>query len=349
VAKDVIDYRAGLREDATGPWAKLFEDIIARAENNDQQAWTADALALDARYNGFGPYQIAWTLYQGTGRFSRCYAVAIRGTVFAAAPSVLEDAELHPVSAMHFLSRVVSFSDDARAALHSGFAHGTFTLLLDRRYGILQAITRLVPPGSRLYVVGHSQGAAMATLTHAFLHYALRDASEEANPFDMLDKHYTLKSYAFAQPKPGDAVFAAGFARITQAADNAIVINNDLDPVPQVPLTMQDLSDLSGDIPGATLGARLFHHLAGIGSAVRCGVARVMEYFTKAGDVGFGYYFNHLRLGSLTRDEVASSWNFTPAGHVTMVFGTQGDGSDTFLQHHAWYYRELIRQQLGTG
>jgi hypothetical protein len=220
-------------------------------------------------------------------------------------------------------------------------------MLLDDRYGIIRVLhDKSIQANAHLYIVGHSQGASMATLTHAFLHYAMKNASPTSNPFDLLGLDFKLKSYVFAQPKTGNFAFAADFANITQNFDNAIVINNDIDPVPQVPLTMQDLADLDGDLPGTSFLMKSFHYIAGIGSGLRGAVGRIAEPFVKKDDAGFAYYYNYSKLGSIGQDTTASSWNFMAAGHVLLVYGTPGNPADEFLQHHAWTYRNLVKAQL---
>lgn len=347
VAKDVIEFRnTGETNDNQG-WAKLYREILDRAEQALPSAWTEDALFADPRYNGFGPYQSAWLLYEGRNKNAGAYAIAIRGTVFSAKPSVVEDVLFHPVMARQFLNPHVSFASFNGASLHSGFAHATFSVLLDDRYGVLRVLhDRHVPQNAPLYIVGHSQGASMATLTHAFLHYAMKNAALSNDPFNLYGKNYKLKSYVFAQPKPGNYEFAADFASITQGLDNAIVINNDIDPVPQVPLTMQDLGDLDGDLPGTSWWIRLFRYVAGIGSGLRGAAGRLSEPFVKDANSGYGYFYNYPKYGLIGKDHTGSSWNFTPAGHVILVYGTPDPSSDAFLQHHAWMYRNLIKAQL---
>lgn len=347
IAKDVVAFKASGETPDNHGWVKLYRDILDRATKAPPANWTEKGFFDDPRYNGFGPYQSAWLLYEGRNQNAGAYAIAIRGTVFSAKPSVVEDVLFHPVMARQFLNPHVSFASFNGATLHSGFAHATFTLLLDDRYGILRVLHDMhIPQNAPLYIVGHSQGASMATLTHAFLHYAMKDASPANDPFALSGKNYKLKSYVFAQPKPGNYEFAADFANITQKLDNAIVINNDIDPVPQVPLTMQDLGDLDGDLPGTSWWVRLFRYVAGIGSGLRGAAGRLSEPFVKDADSGYGYFYKYPNYGPIGKDKTGSSWNFTPSGHVILVYGTPDQSSDEFLQHHAWTYRNLIKAQL---
>ena len=347
VAHDTVTYFNHLSDPDALHWGKLFDEIIKNTKHKHPTGWNAIDIAQDPDLNGFGPWQNAWILYEGQGSFAGSYAIAIRGTVFSNKPSVAEDAWFHAVVAKEFLSKSVSFADFDGAALHSGFTHATFTLLLDKRYGILAELERRnLAANSRLYIVGHSQGAAMATLTHAFLHYAMRHDNESAPVLGLNNKNFKLKSYAIAQPKPGNYAFAADFASITQQTDNAIVINNHIDPVPKVPLTLEGSGDLEDDFRGSSFAVRSLHFVAGFGKSVRGGIAWMAEPFVKDSAKGYSYFYHYDQLKPIGEDQTAASWHFVPAGRVLLVFGHPGDPEDLFFQHHATTYRELIRAQL---
>lgn len=361
VAADYIAYkkagspvaRAGQElpaEDDLAYWWKLFAQIEENAQRTGVIELTAQKIRNDANLNGFGPWQNAWLLYQGRGRNAGKYAIAIRGTVFSNTPSAVEDLFFQPLIAKSFLSDAVSFSDSSLASVHSGFAHATFTTLLDARYGILPVLDRKVPSQSQLFVVGHSQGAAMATLVHAFLHHAMRDADCSGHdPFVLKGKAYRLKSYVFAQPKPGNYQFAAEFSRFTQRMDNAIVINNDIDPVPKVPFTLQGSEDLAMDFKGRFLAARAVHFVSAFGKSIRRLISAVGEPIVRQSAAGYGRFYRYESIKPLSKDQTGSSWDFVPAGRVILVFGApaQNQQDDIFLQHHATTYRKLIGEQLG--
>jgi len=358
VAKDYIEYRnrgaqggQPASDDDLAYWKKLYEKIKDTAADDRIPINTADDIRRNPDLNGFGPWQNAWTLYRGVGPNAGRYAIAIRGTVFSNAPSAIEDAIFQPLSGREFLSHAVSFSQTRDASLHGGFAHASFTLLLDRRYGILQTLSdQHVPAGSVLYIVGHSQGAAMATLVHAFLFNALYQAETgPGDPLGLRGARYRLKSYAFAQPKPGNYPFAAEFSRYTQRPDNALVINNHIDPVPQVPLTLQSTGDLESDFVGHTFTARLLRFVSGAGKGLRSSLAWVFDYFTRESAEKYGNFYHGRSLQPLGKDQRGSSWNFVPAGRVILVYGTRGPPNDLFYQHHATTYRELIAAQLATA
>jgi hypothetical protein len=353
VADDAFGYAKDPGNVLYQHWTKLYSAIVSKADLKYSAGWTASTIASDPDLNGFGPWENAWLLYRGKGRMAGAHTIAIRGTVFSDAPSAVENAWFHTVEAVRFLSAAVQFADAANASLHSGFAHASFTLLLDDRYGILRILEeRGIPAGSPLYITGHSQGAAMTSLVHAFMYYAMRnDEAAEKPVFGLKGKRYRLKSYGFAQPKPGDYAFNFDFASITQANDAAIVINNTIDAVPQVPMTLQALGDLTGDFKGGGVAERTIQFLSSAGSGIRRTIALVAEPFEKRSAEGYGYFYHYAELTDngthpLGSDTTASTWNFAPAGHVLFVYGTPGDPADTFLQHHAWTYRRLIREQL---
>ncbi|MGH8258786.1 MAG: lipase family protein, partial [Steroidobacteraceae bacterium] len=208
-----------LPDDDVGFWDKVFRRIEKQAKRRGVTLKDVPSLEGDPALNGFGPSQNAWTLYEGLGPNAGRYAIAIRGTVFKDEPNVVENGLFQPVEGHDFLYQGVTFAEDSNATVHSGFAHATFSLLLDRRYGILPVISSgrtRVPAGSILYIVGHSQGAAMATLVHAFLFNAMRAAdASNTDPFGLKRMDYRLKSYDFAQPKPGNYAFSAEFASYT--------------------------------------------------------------------------------------------------------------------------------------
>jgi hypothetical protein len=345
VVRDLLAYRANPGDASLKPWHHLYEEILQRAGAHPPKSWDFADVVADARYNGFGPYQNAWLLYEGVGANAGAYAVAIRGTVFSAEPSALQDFITQPLKARQFLSPAVRFAQSQSAAVHSGFAHGAFTLLLDERYGIVpQMAGPRIAAGSRIYLVGHSQGAALTTLVHAFLHYAAESGDDV---FSLRPKRFVLKSYGFAQPKPGNQDFAADFASYTQVDDAAIVINNNIDPVPQVPLTLQSAGDVASELPNQSWLVKSLQSVASISNGLVSLAGRAFEPAVRKNAEGYGHFYQYASLRLDASLEVpAGSLNFMPAGHVYSVYGTPGDPKDIFLQHHAWTYRKLLKTQL---
>src|SRR6202044_1088426 len=129
----------------------------------------------------------------------------------------------------------VKLADAAGAETQLGFTYGMEVLMFASDTGILRMLRDHVPQNSKLLITGHSQGAAIATLTHAFLHYAINDPGDR---YRLRNSGYSLKSYVFAQPKPGNWQFALDFAHIAASHGTAFTVNNSRDWVTQVPLSI---------------------------------------------------------------------------------------------------------------
>ena len=165
-----------------------------------------------------GPYGNAWKLYRKTG--SDIYLIAIRGTIdtkgsIAADLIATSTPARVQIQAKQNPYRLVAFTlaETPQAETHLGWTYAMAELMFDRDYGILRTLHdgALVMQRSRILITGHSQGAAIATLVHAFLHYAIADPTDK---FGLRDSGFTLNSYVFAQPKPGNWLFAMDFSRI---------------------------------------------------------------------------------------------------------------------------------------
>jgi pimeloyl-ACP methyl ester carboxylesterase len=352
VAQDYVDFTQH-GSDVLAPWKKLYQMIGKTAGKRGVAITDPTVVAKDPDLNGFGPWQTAWVLYSGAGPNTGKYAIAIRGTVFSSEPSALEDAIFQPLGGKQFQSKFISFSREEDTSLHGGFAHATFVLMLDQRYGVLQALKgHHVPDGAAIYIVGHSQGAAMATMAHAFLFNAMVVAEGgDSDPLELKSANYKLKSYAFAQPKPGNYPFAAEFASYTQGPDSAIVINNDIDPVPKVPLTLESTADMETDFHGKFLLARALRLIGSVGKAVRGSISFVLDEITRKNEADYGAFYQASAIAPTNKVKSKWSWDFVPDGRVLTVYGTAqvNQQSDIFYQHHATTYRDLIKQQLQVG
>lgn len=175
-----------------------------------------------------------WQLWKNT-RVTGQYALAFRGTT-TNLDSIVEDvfAILVPAS-LSFLGVTVRLAKDPMAHVHVGFVGGLAAMLVDNLLLKLEEFA-ISENMTDLFVVGHSQGAALATLCHSFLHY--QDVSSN------LKGKVNLKSYIFAQPKPGNKHYAYDYELITsQSAEGygpmGFRVTSDQDWVPQAPLSLQ--------------------------------------------------------------------------------------------------------------
>lgn len=188
-----------------------------------------------------GDFENKWQLWRraSDGRF----AIAVRGTI-PEAGSILEDLISVIVKADGTLSVgplqcQYKFAADPSAGVHLGFAIGTLLLLTDPANGILVQLTKCgVAPGSDVYITGHSQGAAIATLLRSYFEYS-----------GGMPANCSIKTYVFAQPKPGNQHYADDFEDRFCNSAMAFRVSNVLDWVPEVPFTLQSPYDIDQPNP----------------------------------------------------------------------------------------------------
>lgn len=319
--------------------------------------------------NGFGPFDNAWLLLKSNDG-SR-YAIAIRGTV-GQARSIIDDFLATTIAAQSGLEFPkgrhvpIVFAATPKAEVHLGFAYASFSILFDKERGILNYLRshKILDRADQILITGHSQGAAVATLIHSFLYYAISDTEDR---YELGKKPVPLKSYLFAQPKPGNLQYASDFARIAGGQGLAFVINNHLDPVPQVPLSLQTPVDVSVDVvkesrqqgslvDRALLGTlnRTFKVITDArGVAASKAEAAVAKKY--GGEIAQTLDVHYFKADEKPNPIPASSLNYSLAGQLIPVFGLEqggdlyppsGDKPDLLLQHHATTYRKLLNRQL---
>jgi hypothetical protein len=324
---------------------------------------------LNPAMNGFPPFGSAWTLWRNadaaTQRGENVYALAFRGTVFSFRPSVIEDSLVTTVAGQHGLELPaneflnVTFANQPRAEVHEGFAYALFGQLFDRAFGALPRVKALVPKGSTLLLTGHSQGAALATLAHAFFRYAA-----EENRFGLADLGFNLRSYVFAQPKPGNAQFSQDFAVTCGAGATSFTFNNTIDPVPMVPPTHGFLFGAFEDNPQVRNPGwefiRMINNAANrisrdLGSFSERKTAGKIAALQKQAADGL-CYLEELKAATGVIPAPAVSQNYASAGNViplrglpdgALYYGNTADTVDEFIQHHATTYRRLLETLYG--
>ncbi|MGE5203565.1 MAG: lipase family protein, partial [Acidobacteriota bacterium] len=280
------------------------------------------------------------------------FAVVLRGTV-PQAGSVIEDLVSVMVAGQGTIaagkdSTTYQFAEGSKAGVHLGFAVGVLLLLKDPTDGILARLKAQVPSGSEIYITGHSQGAAMATLLRSYLQYPNPDRPAG----------YSYKTYVFAQPKPGNDHYAADFERNFSNSGHGFRITNSLDWVPQVPFTIEIPGDIDEpNLLSAWLDKSVPFLIKAAFSAVRRGVGDMQELVANHVQA---WHDSAARLllarggqpstvtGSLSLP-ILSTLNFVNAGSEIALIGTpcQGDEcNDGFFEHHAGTYYKLLRAQV---
>jgi hypothetical protein len=325
-------------------WEEVYPYHEILPENNDSKM--------------IGPYDNAWKLYRKLN--SDVYVIAIRGTIDTKG-SIVDNVIATSISANVQLpvgqnrSLLFRLAQTPQAETHLGWTYAMAELMFNADLGILRALhAGLVPKGSRILITGHSQGAAVATLVHAFLHYAISDPGDK---FGLRDSGYTLKSYVFAQPKPGNWQFAMDFARIAASRGTAFVINNNKDWVPQVPLSIEFVDEPGADLlvqlakpPGlqGVVDSMLASGAVGLAEGSRAFIALKIQEDTikvilKDHQLDQSY-FEERRASDIVP---AYSVNYVLAGTLVPVFGSAApagaipdDGA--LSQHHGTTYRTLL-------
>ncbi len=324
----------------------------------DTTGWTQVWPAPGAPLELFGNWQNAWKLWKKTDQ-PNTYAVAIRGTV-ENERSIEEDVvatsiSAHPaVNAWRDSHVAFTLAETEGAETHLGFTYALAYLMFTTDHGILAELKANVPKGARIYITGHSQGAAVATLAHAFLHYAINDPTDQ---YLIRNQDYSLKSYVFAQPKPGNWQFAMDFAQIAGQHQTAFVINNSRDWVPQVPLTLEFIdepqTDLVGQL-GSGLATTLLVDLQRMAQQPRSVLSLQAETVFARQLQAWNWPVSRMDYrvaGPADASSRAISVNYVTVGNLVPVFGPKPSApevpkNDWLYQHHLTTYRTLVQAQL---
>ena len=315
------------------------------------------------KITGLGPFDNAWQMWKATkgGR----YAISIRGTIDTA-NSMLDDALATTIYAncsmpvqvngkpMSLPLHAFREGDPGNASIHLGFAWGAAILLFHNTKGIVQQLLTL-PEGSDIYITGHSQGAAIATLVHSILYHANDDASTPLGQA-LAAKNFSYKSYFFAQPKPGNWQYGQV---LSQAAGNhgmSYCINNDRDWVPQVPLAFDLPDEMTNNPVDDYLKQRsifLYWIVSVIEWIARWTRERIGDMVADGVELAESYLGKHIDARYLEAtpppDCTSPCLNYVQCGNLIALRGVKSDEeqSDMFWQHHCGTYLKLMQKQLG--
>jgi Lipase (class 3) len=292
-----------------------------------------------------GPFDNLWQLWRRTA--DGAFAVVVRGTTTDPG-SILEDLiavmikakgslQLGPVQVDY------KFADDPLADVHLGFALGALLLLTDPTNGILSQLAKNgVGASGKVYVAGHSQGAAIATLVRSYLEYNGGMLSQ-----------VSYKTYVFAQPKPGDDHYAEDFESRFCNSDLAFRITNSLDWVPQVPFTIEFITDINKPNP-VSVAASMPLMLAILQKAVdQIKVVAEANAHARLLSAAASVAMQRAHAPTLGALKAAAPFaptlNYVNAGTEIALIGVPCVGDeckDAFFEHHASTYYGLIEKQI---
>jgi hypothetical protein len=324
-----------------------------------------------------GPFDNRWQLGQYNNQGVTNYAILIRGTVESPG-SVIDDllSVMIPANgsfgididganlAINFqFVALNAMTQNPMAGVHLGFALSALILMYDPDVGILWQVPNFVPQGSSVFVAGHSQGAAIATLMTSFLLYQSNwSFFQEAFGYNYANNY---KTYVFAQPRPGNDIYGYDYESIASNSGMAFTVNNNQDWVPQVPLTFELPGDINRPNPLSVFSlselvlvsfandvAHLVTHLAGIHVAKQ---GSKMDALRK---ILIDVRFQKVALkgqaplpaipadARLTLPNILPTLNFVGCGSYYTLTGLPGSNpcvpGDYFWQHHGAMYYDLL-------
>ena len=330
--------------------AKTFIAIMAQLEDAPPpQPPIPPNWVLDFDAPELGPFDNKYQLWKNT-EVPGQYALAIRGTVDKKG-SILEDllSVMIPAQGTVTLGPVsfsYTFAQEPNAGVHLGFTLGLGFLLFDGLNGILVQLVKRIGVIEELYITGHSQGAAVATLCRSFFQYSKI----------VQDLGLSYKTYLFAQPKPGNDHYAYDFAAIPGNTTMAWNVTNSLDWVPQVPLTFEWLDDLNQPNPASAYlgGDPLVHDLHAMREKMRADAAvrQLVRYAPHMAALGAVLAAQKIHpFGAPTgAPRILHTLYFQNAGAPLILTGvpcpTPDCGGDSWFQHHTTTYYDLLVKEF---
>ncbi|MBD0369812.1 MAG: hypothetical protein ICV60_03090 [Pyrinomonadaceae bacterium] len=314
-----------------------------------------------------GPFDNRWQLASNS---QGQYAILIRGTIYAAG-SIIDDllSVMIPANASigftlggttYSLDYQLAAKNNTNAGVHLGFTLAMFILMYWPSKGIIwQLVEQGILPGSDIFIAGHSQGAAIATLCRSYLNYLSLD---NVNLFGTM---YNYKTYVFAQPKPGNDLYGYDYNSVAGNAGLAYTVNNSQDWVPQAPLTLELPSDINTPNPLSVL-LENSAALANVTQSVNnlkdsIALAQASKHLSKMDALRQVFTSAEFQEKVLTKQIPQSAQtddfkpvlpnllltlNFTGCGAPYSLLGVPGtnpcDAKDFFWQHHGAMYYDLL-------
>lgn len=227
-------------------------------------------------------------------------------------------------------------AENKRAAVHTGWLIGIACL----SQSIIPKIDSLYKTGvKQFYIMGHSQGGALAYLLTAHLHYLQKDGK--------LPHDIQMKTYCSAAPKPGNLYFAYDYESYTQQGFAYNVVNAD-DWVPETPAVVQTINDFNEVNPFVDAKNTIKKQKFGLKIAMKVVYRNLVKPTHKAQQKNQKYLGNKTTklvkktLPELKLPPFANTSNYARAGNFITLQGNNDyyvlfpkDKERVFL-HHLW-------------
>ncbi|WP_299885061.1 hypothetical protein [uncultured Lacinutrix sp.] len=216
---------------------KQFGSTSSIIPENFNLSYTSDILSMDNKFQVYENGEIGIINYRGSTNkiiswVENCYSAMI-----PAKGKISLDGE----------KKDYAFSKNKAAAVHAGY--GLTIVILSQE--IKEQIKILNTKGIyNIILTGHSQGAALATLTRAYL--------ENLPKYELSSKN-VYKTYAYAQPMSGNKEFSEDYNKRFSKKGTSYSIINPKDPVPYMPFNYEEDKLITKDkIKGWLFGGKEF-------------------------------------------------------------------------------------------
>jgi hypothetical protein len=233
---------------------------------------------------------------------------------------------------------------DTTAYVHIGWTIGLAHLAPE----IISEINDYYKKGvTNFILMGHSQGGAIVDLLTSYLYYE----KGKSIPADI-----TFKTYASGVPKPGNLYYAYDFDFITRGGW-AFRIVSTADWVPEVPISIQTLSDIEKGNPFVNINALMGKSPASarmyanhVVRKMNRSVKKARKRFTKYLGKGSGIFVRK-KIAGFPKQEYVKSLNYMPCGSPIILFADEAyhvrypdDPKNVFRHHGFGNYLYLLNQ-----
>ncbi|UTW64104.1 lipase family protein [bacterium SCSIO 12741] len=257
-----------------------------------EKVFTSSIQGMDNKFQVYKKGDIAVINFRGSTEKAISWVENFYSAMIPAKGKIVIQEESHPYT----------FATEKEASVHAGYALAVVILSED----ILREIKQLNDQGIyQIYITGHSQGGALATMTRAWL---------ENLPKKALDPKNEFKTYAFANPMCGNQEFADEYGERFVETETAFSIINPRDIVPKLPLNYEEGKIFSSERFAQWLESGIDTKGLGKDMLMKVFEGGVKGYITKSNALMTKLI--SAKFGSVTMPEFVDDINYFPCGDV---------------------------------